>query len=222
MVDAVSEIISQCYYKRNDKIYTSNDKSCIFSNVNGFDAVRFAGWLKNAFEVSHYKSLTQLAADVESNKATLSRLINASPQSLTNKPSKPKRELVQRLADKLNQDADKALVLAGYAPASASVSFEIMTGVHLQFDRRADLTPDEVQRALESTAVVFAGIRAQREAPAAPTWDAPGLILELRDTVDETFGSAAPLEPPTPIERSGNAEHGEKKNTLPFHKNRRG
>lgn len=104
------------YYTSNEKIYSSNNFCYKISNVKNFDAEKFSKWMKDSFESSNFKSLTALADAVKSNKATISRLYNGTSQTLTNKPSQPNRDLVLRLANAFNDDVNKVLMLAGYAP----------------------------------------------------------------------------------------------------------
>lgn len=85
--------------------------------------------MKDSFEKSNFKSLTALAEAVKSNKATISRLYNGTSQTLTNKPSQPNRDLVLRLADAFQDDLNKVLVLAGYAPTSTTNIPDELTGL---------------------------------------------------------------------------------------------
>lgn len=84
--------------------------------MNEFKAEEFAKLLTDGFQDSSIKTITDLAAAVNSNKGTISRLMSAAPQTVTGKPSQPKSELVVRLAETLKLDMDKTLMLAGYAP----------------------------------------------------------------------------------------------------------
>lgn len=81
-----------------------------------FDAVAFAKWLNNSFENSSFKSFSALADAANLQRSTVSALANAKSQTLTGKASQPKPETVIALAKVLDQDIDKALLLAGHAP----------------------------------------------------------------------------------------------------------
>lgn len=52
-----------------------------------FDPEGFAKWLTNAYENSKFKSITKLASAIGSNKATVSRIMNAAPQTQFADPS---------------------------------------------------------------------------------------------------------------------------------------
>ena len=80
-----------------------------------FDATALAAYLKQGFENSSFKSLTELARVINSNKATVSRTLNAARQSLTNKPSKPHRQFIERICKALKLDSNRGLHLAGYS-----------------------------------------------------------------------------------------------------------
>ena len=80
-----------------------------------FDATALAAYLKQGFENSSFKSLTELARVINSNKATVSRTLNAARQSLTNKPSKPHRQFIERICEALKLDSNRGLHLAGYS-----------------------------------------------------------------------------------------------------------
>lgn len=82
--------------------------------------------MRNGYKDSSYKSYTELAAAVESNKATISRLMTAAPQTLTGKPSQPDKELVKRLAKVFDKNINDALMLAGHAPEIADDDLEFM------------------------------------------------------------------------------------------------
>lgn len=116
MVETSLTGISKGYYTSNDKIYSKNNKCCRVSNVLDFDAKKFSEWLKKEFDGSRYKTITELAEAAKSNKATISRLMSGASQTLTNKPSQPKRMLVKKLAELFEQDVNEVLMSAGYAP----------------------------------------------------------------------------------------------------------
>lgn len=84
--------------------------------MSQFKAEELAKLLTAGFQNSSIKTITDLAAAVNSNKGTLSRLMSAAPQTATGKPSQPNSDLVVRLAETLKINVDEALVLAGYAP----------------------------------------------------------------------------------------------------------
>lgn len=78
------------------------------------NAEAFAKWLSDAYRRSSFKRIRDLARAVDSNPATISRLMNAAPQTLTNKPSKPKLQLVKKLAEALEADEGEGLFYAGH------------------------------------------------------------------------------------------------------------
>jgi hypothetical protein len=84
------------------------------AEIPDLDATAFAVWLKEAFQQSRFKSITELAAAVGSNKATISRLMSGAPQTLTGKPSKPRPALVLALAEALGADESKGMELSGH------------------------------------------------------------------------------------------------------------
>jgi hypothetical protein len=81
-----------------------------------YDADKFADWLTDAFARSTFKSYSALADSVGLSRSTVSALAGAKKQPLTDKPSQPKSDTVVRLANALNENIDKVLGLAGYAP----------------------------------------------------------------------------------------------------------
>jgi hypothetical protein len=84
--------------------------------MGNFDALKLAKHLQNAFEKSNFKSYTKLAETLKSNKATVSRTLTASVQTLTGKPSQPKREFLIDISRELKTDVNETLILGGYAP----------------------------------------------------------------------------------------------------------
>lgn len=126
-----------------------------------FDAVAFAEWLNDAFKNSSFKSFSALAEKTKLQRSTISALANAKPQVLTGKASQPKPETVISLAKALNQDVNKALLLAGHAPLNSAIEKPKTVaefihrlnemGFEIQFD--ADLTiltPDDLQDLIDS------------------------------------------------------------------------
>jgi transcriptional regulator with XRE-family HTH domain len=87
-----------------------------------FSAQEFASWLKDGFDKSPIKTYTELASAVGSNKATISRLINGSAQTLTERPSQPRPELVIKLARTLGLPVNQGLTLAGHSPIDEGAS----------------------------------------------------------------------------------------------------
>jgi transcriptional regulator with XRE-family HTH domain len=86
--------------------------------VYNFDAGIFGEWLESNFQKSPFKSYAALGEKIGVSRTTISAIAAARPQSMTGKPSQPKRELVIALATALNADVDQALLLAGHAPTS--------------------------------------------------------------------------------------------------------
>lgn len=82
---------------------------------------------------------------------------------LTDKPSQPKRETVVSLAKALNENIDKTLVLAGYAPTNTNLdSHEILDGVMVSFDEKK-FTKAEKDQLIEAMKLIAAGIKAQKK-----------------------------------------------------------
>lgn len=139
------------YYKSNRKIYTNNAGGSIISNiVTDFNAERFAAWLTEHYRLSRFKNYRDLAQAAGSNPATISRLMNAAPQSATDRPSRPRADLVERLANAFGQDARVALHLAGYA--SQSDDEIVADGV---FSGYYDLTPEQQRLARKQIAAII-------------------------------------------------------------------
>lgn len=97
--------------------------------------------MQESFKESSYKTFTELAEAVKSNKATISRLMNGASQTLTDKPSQPKPDLVIRLAEVFGADVNQILVLAGHAPQNGTQ--EIPEAVRKAFAREGKLTPND-------------------------------------------------------------------------------
>lgn len=98
-----------------------NRQSLIYNfGMANYDPVAFAKWLNEAFEKSSFKSFSALADSAKLQRSTVSALVNAKLQTLTGKASQPKPETVISLATVLNEDVDKALLLAGHAPKNSS------------------------------------------------------------------------------------------------------
>lgn len=173
------------YYGSNKKIYLKNNDCFRLSNavkeqpekfkfedpnsprLEELDAEAFANWLRTAYDRSSFKTLTQLAAAVGSNKATISRLMTGAPQTLTGKPSKPRVDLIIRLAKALNADETEGLFYGGHPvygkpykkPTNLAEFLEALEALGLeQFDFAANeealskLTPDDFEELLERIA----------------------------------------------------------------------
>lgn len=82
--------------------------------VADFDPEGFAKWLSDAYQNSRFKSMTRVGSLIGSNKATMSRIMNASPQSLTGKPTRLKPSMVKKLGTLLGADVAEGLRLAGF------------------------------------------------------------------------------------------------------------
>lgn len=132
--------------------------------MSDFNAAAFAKWLKAGFDASPFKTQNKLVEAVESNKATISRLMNASPQSLTGKASQPERELVIKLAEKLKIDVDEGLMAAGYAPSKivAEQAVRIGKGVLLVFPEKCNVTEVEKQNLITLNRLLINGLLANR------------------------------------------------------------
>lgn len=112
--------------------------------MSNYDADKFADWLSDSFNQSTFKSFAALADFTGLSRSTVSALAGAKKQPLTDKPSQPKAETVRSLAKALNEDVDKALLLAGHAPERAAPKkpttvaefFEVLDdlGLDVQFD----------------------------------------------------------------------------------------
>lgn len=130
MFETSSAAMPAGYYRSNKKIYPKNNVRCRLSNempkspqthfpepkptIDDLDAEAFAKWLKDAYQKSSFKTITQLAEAVQSNKATISRLMTGASQTLTGKPSKPRVDLVMRLAEALGVSETEGLYYAGH------------------------------------------------------------------------------------------------------------
>lgn len=124
-----------------------------------FDADAFAEKLKTAFQQSLFKTQADLISAVKSNKATISRLMNASKQYLTDKPSQPKRDLVLRFAKVFNEDKNEWLIAGGYAPTQTRPKHELIKGVFVEFD---EAVPQKIrEQLLEGFKTVAYGVRAR-------------------------------------------------------------
>jgi len=101
------------------KIHICQHKTYTFGMTEPeFDAEPFAKWLNEAFRDSRFKSFAEIAKLIKVSRTTISSYASARPQTVSNKPSRPKRENVIALASALNKDIDEALLLAGHAPNS--------------------------------------------------------------------------------------------------------
>jgi hypothetical protein len=130
--------------------------------VGLFDPEQFAQWMTDGYEHSTFKSIRSLAAAAHSNPATISRLMNAAPQTNTDRPSQPKPDLVERLAKLFNKDVNEALILAGHAPKnSADDTYDILDGARVSFDHRK-FTKAEQEQLLDAMRLIAAGIKARK------------------------------------------------------------
>ena len=131
-----------------------------------FDAVKFAEWMMEAYEKSSFKSYARLGEKVGVSRATISNLIGAKEQYLTGKPSRPKRDLVIKIAAALNADVNKALRLAGHASSETSLS-EVDDEFAALFYESADWSEENRNEALEMAKIIFKRFkekeRAQKE-----------------------------------------------------------
>lgn len=87
-------------------------------SMSAYSPENFAEWLDDAFKKSSFKSLAELADKVGLSRATVSSYASARPQTVSNKPSRPKRENVIKIAEALNQEVNRALLITGHAPLS--------------------------------------------------------------------------------------------------------
>lgn len=115
-----------------------------------FEAERFSEWLTRHFDNSRFKSFSELANEVKLSRATVSALANAKKQTLTDKPSKPKKENVILLATALEADVDEALKIAGYAPINAVVFDEETVGLFKQKEKLSPAKQRLVNRQLKA------------------------------------------------------------------------
>ena len=109
--------------------------------MSGFSPETFAKWLTDSFKESTFKSYAEIADAIKVSRTTVSSYATARPQTNSNKPSRPKREIVIRLAEVLNKDVNEALLLAGHAPTSAP-GFKKPTNVREFFELLDDLGLD--------------------------------------------------------------------------------
>ncbi len=96
------------------------------NTVELFNADGFAEWMKKHWADSKWKNYKDFAAEIKSNPATISRLMNGAPQTLTDKASQPKPDLVKRIAEAFGADVDEALNLAGHAPLKPQIGGVIL------------------------------------------------------------------------------------------------
>lgn len=123
-----------------------------------FNAEAFANWLNDAYRESKYKSFSELADDVKLSRTTVNGYAKARPQTVSDKPSRPKRENVIQLATKLNKDVNEALLLAGFAPLSSdSESHEVSNGVSVIFEDNY-FSEDDKNEIVESFRLILGGI----------------------------------------------------------------
>lgn len=132
-----------------------------------FDPEGFAKWLTNAYENSKFKSITKLASAVGSNKATMSRIMNAAPQTLTGKPTRVQPEMVKKLATVLNADIEEGLRLAGFPiydknierPKNIPDFFEGLERLGIEVEFASDgnfdnYTPEDLENLKEQIAAI--------------------------------------------------------------------
>lgn len=125
------------------------------SNMSNFNAVEFADWLNKAYESSSFKSFSALASAAKLQRSTVSALANAKPQTLTAKASQPKVDTVIALAKALNDDVDKVLHVAGYAPTKSAETYQILEGVMISFQDKKFTKKDqeEIARIVRMVAI---------------------------------------------------------------------
>lgn len=98
--------------------------------MSNFDAEKFADWLQKAFADSPFKTFTELGRKVGLTKATISSYAKATPQTASNKPSRPKRDNVILIAQALKKDVDEALLLTGHSPMNTPQMDESFAGLY--------------------------------------------------------------------------------------------
>lgn len=148
-------------------------------SMSFFDAKRFAAWLADAYKMSSFKSYAELGEAVNVSRATISNLIGAKDQTLTGKPSKPKPELVERLAKALNTNVDVALSAAGYAPKSQKNLIEVSEGVKVIVED--NFSDDQKKRLMEAIKIVARGIQTEE------ITYRPVTITKIYETSDITY-----------------------------------
>lgn len=77
--------------------------------------------MRSNYSKDKFENYVKFSKLVDSNPATISRLMNAKKQTLTNKASQPKRDLVIRLAEAFDASVDEALLLAGHSPINNKI-----------------------------------------------------------------------------------------------------
>jgi len=122
-----------------------------------FDAETFARWMQENYSKDKYGNYENFAKIIKSNPATISRLMTAKKQTLTDKPSQPKRDLVIRLAEEFNKDIDEALLLAGYAPKESMVAetAELDENVRVQLLGAKHFTEEDKREYMEAFQVAY-------------------------------------------------------------------
>jgi transcriptional regulator with XRE-family HTH domain len=143
---------------------TPDDPEWDMPGLFDFDANGFAKWLKDGYERSPFKSLSDLAKAANTNKATISRLMSGSPQTLTGKPSQPRPGLVMTLAETLKMDMAEGLELAGHAvitraaknPTNISEFVAALEALGIEFEpamaeraRLEEFTPEQLEELKE-------------------------------------------------------------------------
>lgn len=152
-LNCFSIIMTPCCEISYNKKYSSSTIGCIISNMGDgknavYDPVAFGKWLSDVYGKSRFKSWQQVADEVDSSRATLSRYAGVKKQTLTDKPSQPKPDLVIRLAKTFEEDVDKVLKLAGHAPLTQDIEEE-------SFDYLARNLPPERKRQIGAIIKTF-------------------------------------------------------------------
>jgi transcriptional regulator with XRE-family HTH domain len=145
--------------ERDTKIYLWTPPVSSIRDVPEFDAKKFGSRLRARREELRY-SVTELAEMAEMSKQYLSRLERAEEQLLTNKPTQPALNKVEKLAVLLRENVDEFRELAGYGPRNGhrdkpqnaaefaerlrEMGFEIQT----DFDWEI-IGPDQLQETIE-------------------------------------------------------------------------
>lgn len=145
--------------ERDTKTYLGTLPLSSIRDVAKFDAKVFGAWLRGKREDLRF-TVTELAELAGVSKQYLSRLERAEEQLLTNKPTQPALDKVERLARALNIDVSEAREMAGYTspnghrskPQNAAEFAERLQ--EMGFDIQTDfdfekLGPDDLQDVID-------------------------------------------------------------------------
>lgn len=117
---------TNCQKKYYNKNYLSDKECHKFSDMQKFDAERYAKWFRDNYALSSFKSLREVAREVTKrgyrvSPETISRIAREGDQLYTDNPSRPKIGLVDALSDLFGQPRDKGRWAAGWASENSPI-----------------------------------------------------------------------------------------------------